>query len=146
MQFFHVSVVRVPVAEAYEWWTSFSEEDGSEEGPLLERRVLMASDQDFLVEDIYRYLGREITLPGAVELDPPHAYRIRYRGERLWADLRYMFNEIVEGTQLVVLGEVRGKGWLRLVVPLVWVRLRREIAAGIRENVRRVERLLLGGL
>lgn len=141
MKFKAVYVVRVPFAIAHAWWTSFSEEDGWEDAALKRRNVVQATEKGFLLEDTYRYLGREVTLRGRVDLQPPDAYTVRYRGAGFDIVLRYLFAEIVEGTQLVVLGEVRGRGWRRLLLPLVWFPLRREIVDSIQRNVARVERL-----
>lgn len=141
MKFRHVSVVRVPMELVYDWWTSFSEEDGDEIGPLLSRRILLGQERELLIEDEYRYLNRRLVLKGRVRIEPTDSYMVEYNGKMLRLSLKYMFAPLVEGTQLVVLGEVKGKGWLRFLLPLLWPRIKREIVEGIEGNVERVESL-----
>ncbi|MFQ5837480.1 MAG: hypothetical protein ACE5HJ_01690 [Thermoplasmata archaeon] len=141
MRFRHVTVVHVPLDLAYGWWTSFSEEDGSEEGPLLSRRIPFRMERGLLIEDEYAYLNRRFTLKGRVKIRPPDSYWVEYYGEIVQVRLKYMFASVVEGTQLVVLGDVRGKGWLKAFLPLFWPRIKREMIAGIDSNVRMVEGL-----
>jgi hypothetical protein len=139
MRFRHVAIVRVPVEAAYEWWTSFSDDDGEEGGPLISRHVLGREGNRILIEDVYEYLGRRLRLRGRVELRPPDSYVVELDGRSVNIRLHYMFSPVVEGTQLVVLGDLTGKGLLRLGLPLLWPRIRRELVAGIDTNARRVE-------
>jgi signal peptidase I len=141
MRFRHVAVVRVPSETAYGWWTSFSDEDGDEGGPLVSRRVLGQEGDRIVIEDEYLYLGRRLRLRGRVKLNPPDSYVVELDGHTVNIRLHYMFSPVVEGTQLVVIGDLRGKGFLRLALPLMWPRIRREIVAGIDGNARRVEAL-----
>lgn len=141
MRFRHVTVVRVPMETAYSWWTSFSDEDGEEGGPLVSRRVLGSQGNRILIEDVYVYIGWRLTLQGKVELRPPDAYTVELAGPTVDIRLHYLFSPVVEGTQLVVMGDVRGKGLLKLAIPLIWPRIRREMASGIDANVRKVEAL-----
>ncbi len=139
MRFRLVFIVHVPQEQAYAWWTSFSDEDGNPEGPLLSRGIRLKGQNQLLLEDEYLYLGRRLRLRGSVRIEPPDSYTVDYEGRLLRVWLRYMFAPVAEGTQLVVLGEVRGNGWLRLLLPFLWMRIKREIAAGIESNVRRME-------
>jgi uncharacterized protein YndB with AHSA1/START domain len=88
--------------------------------------------------DVLVFLGRRLVLDWEItEYTPGRRYAFRYEGP-LSGDIVYLFEPVGEGTRVTCRADVRGRGWLRLLTPLMAMEGKKEDAA----NFARLKALL----
>lgn len=85
--------------------------------------------------------GREMTFDGVVtRYTPPYASGIRMEGEAFSLTANYKFEEVPEGTRVTQTSTVTGKGFFRILIPLMGFFMRKSNCQALQKELNQLKR------
>lgn len=132
--------IRAPKEYVYRWWTDLREDDAERVVPLASRNVVKRSDDQIVVEDVVKILGRTMKYLCKVDLYPPSKWVANYSGKIADATSTYMLFDEDGYTRMEYSSEIKPKGiFTKLALPLVKFAIKRIFSKEMDEYNSRLE-------